>query len=72
MFHGRNYKNLLEYLEDPNDIISESLVGVWIEQLLENERSEEGIPMPPALIVTLHVVQRADRRAGRCVDGWPV
>ena len=50
MFHGRNYKNLLEYLEDPNDIISESLVGVWIEQLLENERSEEGIPMPPGFL----------------------
>ena len=50
MFHWRNYKNLLEYLEDPNGIISESLVGVWIEQLLENERSEDSIPMPPGFL----------------------
>lgn len=44
-FHLRNYNNLLEYLDDESDIISENLAAVWIEQLLQNEISGD-IPRP--------------------------
>ena len=48
-FYERNYQHLLEYLEDSNQVISEALVAVWIEQLVSNERSGD-IPMPPGFL----------------------
>ena len=48
-FHERNYQHLLEFLEDNNQVISEALAEVWIEQLVSNEKSGD-IPMPPGFL----------------------
>ena len=48
-FYERNYHHLLEYLEDSNQVIPQGLAMVWIEQLVDNEKSGD-IPMPPGFL----------------------
>ena len=48
-FYERNFQHLREYLADSNQVISEALAGVWIEQLVSNEKSGD-IPMPPGFL----------------------